>query len=268
MSSPRDSRRLGTLALVLVEDDDPALAAGLGGHHRRLRAGDELAGVGGMVGPDRDPDREGHRPGGIELGERDPLGDPLGERACDREVTRAHDDRELLAAGSADVVVLAYHRAELGGKLGQDLVSDRVPVDVVDPLEVVEVEHQERDGPVLGRGADDLVAEPLVEGPVVPEPGQRIGLGLELEARPRVRVVERERRSVAEPDGEHELLLGELPQPCAVDVERSLDPATGDQRHRDQRLGIGRRALDERDARVEVGAVREHRLAGGRRPSP
>ena len=136
-----------------------------------------------------------------------------------------------------------------------------MPVDVVDPLEVVEVEHQKRHRPVLGRGADDLVAEPLVEGAVVPEPREGIGLRLELEARPDVGVVERERRCVAEPDGEPELLLGELLQPDAVDVERPLDAAAGDERHRDQRLRVGGRALDEPHARVEVGAVREHGLA-------
>ncbi len=84
-----------------------------------------------------------------------------------------------------------------------------MPVDVVDPLEVVEIEHQQRHGRrLLGGDAHDLVAEPLVEGAVVPEPGERVGLGLELEARARVRVVERERGSVPEPNGQAELLLG------------------------------------------------------------
>ena len=101
-----------------------------------------------------------------------------------------------------------------------------------------------------------------MEGPVVPEPGERIGLRLELEARPHVGVVERERGGVAETDGEPELLLGELLQPDAVDVERPLDAAASDERHRDQRLRIGGSALDEAHAGVEVGAVREHGLDG------
>ena len=99
-----------------------------------------------------------------------------------------------------------------------------------------------------------------MEGAVVPEPGERIGLRLELETRPHVGVVERERGGVAETDGEPELLLGELLQPDAIDVERALDAAARDERHRDERLRIGWRAFDEPHARVEVGAVREHGL--------
>ena len=34
-----------------------------------------------------------------------------------------------------------------------------------------------------------------------------------------------------------------------------------DQRHGDQRLRVGRRALDEADARIEIGAICEHGLA-------
>ena len=53
----------------------------------------------------------------------------------------------------------------------------------------------------------------------------------------------------------------------AVDVQRSLDRSARDERDGDQRLGIGRRALDEPDARVEVGPVRKHGLAVRDRPA-
>ncbi len=43
--------------------------------------------------------------------------------------------------------------------------------------------------------------------------------------------------------------------------ERALDRSARDERDGDQRLGIGRRAFDEPDARVEVGPVRQHGLA-------
>ena len=64
-----------------------------------------------------------------------------------------------------------------------------------------------------------------MERAVVPEPRERIGLRLELEACTDVRIVEGERGCVAEPDGELELFLGELLQSDAVDVERALDAA-------------------------------------------
>ena len=85
--APR-GQRVRPLALVLVEDDDPALAARLGGHHRELGAGDELAWVGSVLGPERDPDRERHRADGVERRERDPLRDPLGECLRDRRRRR------------------------------------------------------------------------------------------------------------------------------------------------------------------------------------
>ncbi len=78
-SSPRVSSRDGALALVGVEDDGAALAAGLGGHHRDLGAGDELARVGCVLGAEGDPDRERDRPCLVEvrLGHlpRDPFGE-------------------------------------------------------------------------------------------------------------------------------------------------------------------------------------------------
>ena len=137
-------RRVRPLVLFLVEDDDAALAPRLGGHHRNLGAGDELSGIRGMIGPERNPDRDGQRPDRVELRDRDPLGDTLRKGLSHREVAGRDDDRELLTPDPADVVVLAHRGAELIGEGREHVVSDRVAVDVVDTLEVVEVEHQIR----------------------------------------------------------------------------------------------------------------------------
>ena len=99
-----------------------------------------------------------------------------------------------------------------------------------------------------------------MEGAVIPEAREGVGLRLQLETRPDVGVVEREGGRVAEPDREPELFLRELLQADAVDVEGTLDPPACDQRDGDQRLRIGRRALDEPHPRVEVGAVCQHGL--------
>ena len=74
------------------------------------------------------------------------------------------------------------------GDLGEDVVAGRVAVHVVDALEVVEVEHDERDGRLVGRGDEELLPEPLVERAVVPEPGEWVGLRLVLERGANVRV--------------------------------------------------------------------------------
>ena len=80
-------------------------------------------------------------------------------------------------------------------------------VDVVDALEVVDVEHEHGDRVVRAAGAVQLGAEALVEVAVVVKAGQRVRLRLELEAGADLRVVERERGSVAEALGQLEFLL-------------------------------------------------------------
>ena len=81
-----------------------------------------------------------------------------------------------------------------------------------------------------------------------------------------VRVVDRERRRVGEAHDERELVVEELLEPDAVDVERPLECAARDQRDDDERLGVRRGIGDEPDPRVELRAVGEHRHAMLRGP--
>ena len=195
-------------------------------------------------------------------------GEPVGEASGARGVGGRDDHRELLAADPADGVRAADGRAQMVGELGEDPVADAVPVDVVDALEVVDVEHHDADGLVGRRRARQLAAEALVEVAVVVEAGERVGLRLQLEPGADVRVVERERGGVAEAASELELLGSEARVlALAVDVERPLEAAAGDERDDDERLRLDRRARHEADARVEVRLVREHRLAVRARPA-
>ena len=91
----------------------------------------------------------------------------------------------------------------------EHLVALAVAADVVDALEVVDVEHQQRDRVVRAAGAVQLRAQALVEVAVVVEAGQRVGVREVLEACADLRVVERERGGVAEPARELELVLVE-----------------------------------------------------------
>ena len=152
--------------------------------------------------------------------------------------------------------------------LDEQLVADSVPVDVVDLLEVVQVEHHEGDGVVLRRGTPELLPQPVVERAVVVQAGEGVGRRLVLEPCANVRVVERERRGVAEARREEELLLRELDVLAdAVDVERALEAAPRDEGDGDQRLRLDRRPGHEANARVEVCLVREDRLAPLDRPA-
>ena len=138
-----------------------------------------------------------------------------------------------------------------------------MPVDVVDTLEVVDVEHEHGDRVVGAADAVQLGAEAVVEVAMVVETGQGVRLRLELEAGAHLRVVERERSGVAEALRQVELLLGEGSVVAeAIDVERALDRAARHEWDGDERLGlVGRRAGNDLHARVEVRVVDELGLA-------
>ena len=249
------------LARELVEQDDLALSARLRRHHRRLGAGDELARVRSVLRPMRDPDRDRDRTCEIELDLVQAPGEPGRERHRLLLLAARGDHGELLAADPADDVGRAHRGAQVVGELRQHEVADPVAVDVVHLLEVVDVEHHDGHRRVLDRCLRELAPEPLVEGAVVEEPGERVRLSLVLEALANVRVVERERRRVAEALGELELLLAErgvVADP--VDVERPLEQAARDHRDHDQRLRLDGCPRDEPHERMEVRLVREHRL--------
>ena len=190
------------------------------------------------------------------------LPDPLGQRGGAAQVAGGDDHGELLAAHPADDVGRANRGAKHVRDLVEQLVADSVAVDVVHLLEVVEIEHHHGDGVVLRGRRQESLPQPVVEGTVVVEAGECVGLGLVLQARPDVRVVDRERGGVAESLGEEELLVGELRVLAdAVDVERALELSASDERHCDERLGLDRRAGNEAHARVEMRLVGEDGLA-------
>ena len=169
------------LGRAVLEDHDLAPAACLRRHHRHLGARHELARVRRVLGARRDPDREADGADGAERHARDVLLHALGEPVGLGEAARRRDDRELLTADPADGVPGAHAANEDLGDLREHLVAGRVAVDVVDALEVVEIEHHEGDRRVVGGGLDELEPEAFVERAVVPEAGERVGLGLTLE---------------------------------------------------------------------------------------
>ena len=241
----------------VVEENALVLSARLRGHHRRLRAGDELARVHGVLGALGDADRECEPAGLLELLREQSLGHARREAHGIACVAGGHDDAELLAAQPADDVGAADGLAEDVGERDEHLVAGAVAVDVVDALEVVDVEHEH--GNRVMRAADpvQLGPEAVVEVAVVVEAGERVRLRLEFEPRPDLGVVEGEGSRVAEALRELELLLGEdriVAQ--AIDVERALDRAARDERDGDEGLGlVGRSPGDDLHARVEMGVV-------------
>ncbi len=155
---------------------EAVLAGLLGGIHRDVGVPEEL--VGGASGrrparsrcsrdrrlAARKLERPAHR-----LEER--LGDDLGAAMVDR----LEQDGELVAAEARRGVAGAHASGDAAPDLGQHLVADRVAERVVDRLEVVEVEEQDRGG---ARAVGQRRLDALREERAVREAGERVVEGL------------------------------------------------------------------------------------------
>ena len=94
-----------------------------------------------------------------------------------RERRLREDDRELVAADAAGDVRRADDVADPLRRLGEDAVAGEVADAVVDRLEVVEVEDDQREVPVVAVRAGDLARKGLVEVAAVVQAGQRVEVG-------------------------------------------------------------------------------------------
>ena len=94
-----------------------------------------------------------------------------GDREAFVLVPAREEQRELVASQAEGLATLT----QAGRHLRQDLVTGRMPVPVVDLLEVVDVEQDEGQREALLLSLVQVVLEPLVEVPVVAEPCERVG---------------------------------------------------------------------------------------------
>ncbi len=84
---------------------------------------------------------------------------------------------ELVAAEAADLAMIAHHRLQPVGDLAQQRVADRVAERVVDVLEAVEIDQEQRAALLaVGRVAQRLV-ERLAHHRAVGQAGQRVEAG-------------------------------------------------------------------------------------------
>ena len=182
------------------------------------------------------------------------------------------DDGELVAAVAEDAILAAGRAVDGGGHVVEQRVAGRMAVPVVVGLEGVEVHHQHRQAPGLGgrarRRSLDLPAELQLEGTVVAEPGERIGLGSLAHGVMRIRVAQRDRCLRGEQLDELEVALAEedLRAADARDVERAEHLAVRDERHDHDGLRVRRRPRDLQRTRVVQGVVGQDRLGMLDRP--
>ena len=153
---------------------------------------DQLVARDARTGEGREARAHGHR---AELPQLE-IGDALDARAGRRErlsrVGVRKQEREFVAAEPEALAALTKPR----GDLRQDAVAGRMAVQVVHPLEVVDVEEGERNRRPLLLRVVELSPESLLEVAVVAEPRERIGQGQpdRLELPVRRPLVERDRQ--------------------------------------------------------------------------
>src|SRR5262245_7326487 len=103
----------------------------------------------------------------------------LPERVLSRASRERHE--ELLPPITADTVVIAKLRPQASGDLPEHNVPHKMPVGVVDELEVVNVGQDHPDRRVLAVGARRFLHQELVNRPPVPEVGELVVRGLLLQ---------------------------------------------------------------------------------------
>ena len=207
-------------------------------------------------------------PGEVELGE--PLDDALGDARRVDAVAGAHDHAELLAAEPADDVVRADARRAARRRAARSSSSPTPwPCTSFTRLKSSMSSISTATGRCVRLASCSASSSRSWKLRWLKRPVSESVLRLVLEARADLRVVERERGGVARsasrartPSLGEDAVLAD-----AVDVEHALDLRARDQRDRDERLRVVRRARDEAHARVEVRLVHEDRLAAARRPA-
>ncbi len=166
------------LQVGLVEAE--ALLRFLGVVHRHVGRLQQRHGVLAVLGIDRNADAGAQQHLAAEEHERalQVVVDLLGDAA--HHLVGAHaiqHDAELVAAEARHQVALAHAAGEALGDVLQQQVAGLVAQRVVDQLEVVEVEEQQRELLVLARGVGEQRLHVLVELGAVRPAGERVDVG-------------------------------------------------------------------------------------------
>jgi len=137
---------------------------GLGKIHRLVRTGEnEFCRVVRAIptpDPDADRDGEGGGPGGVEDGAPHPFSDDL----CAARIGARQERHELVAAEPPHKVVWPQALSQQFAGRSQHGVALAVPVEVVDILEVVDVNRQQRIWRAVAKGALVLFLEAKLAG--------------------------------------------------------------------------------------------------------
>lgn len=231
-------RRFPDRRIVQREEHDAVASGRFGGEERLVGDPQDVvqAGLPGQTqAGDADADRAGHRSrAGIDAEAGHPAAKPFGEDGGAVGIRLGQQDGELLPAVSTEEVVPSQAGQGHGGKGSQDGVADQVAVGIVDPLEIVEVRHQQGEGSPGAAVARDLLLGEIEEGAAVEDLRQGI------EGRqPFVLAVG--------PLPRHE----QKPQAAQVDDDEADEEAEGPKRHGSLKGKLFRRAEEDLHAAIK-----------------
>ena len=175
----------GDVLAAVVGGDVVAVAAGLlGGVHREVGADHQVLAARLLVAEADDADRGRHRDA-LALERQAALADrlehALGDALRGVAVGVAQQHGELVAAEAGHDVRLADAVVQRAADRADDLVAGLVAAGVVDVLEAVEVEQEERALAAVAGGVGDELGQLLVEAAAVEQLGQRVVVGEVLE---------------------------------------------------------------------------------------
>src|SRR5579862_739271 len=105
------------------------------------------------------------------------IADSLCDRMSGRDVSATEDDHELFASPAPDHVGLPQLRLDRHDDGAETGVTRRMPVRIVDLLEVVQIDKQQGDRQAARSSAHASCIQPLYERAPVQHAGQWIGLG-------------------------------------------------------------------------------------------
>ena len=191
-----------------------------------------------------DADRGRHRDA-LALERQAPLADrlehALGDALRGVAVGVAQQDGELVAAEAGDHVGLADAVVQRAADRADDLVAGLVAAGVVDVLEAVEVEQEDRALAAVARGVGDVLGELLVEAATVEELRQRVVVGEVLQLVLEALAL----RDVADDAGHDDAVVGVQHREHDVDRELgavlALAPQLEAHAEGDLRVALGRR---------------------------
>ena len=257
-SLPRFSRADRGLLHLLVEDLEPVASELLGPVHRRVGVAQQHVRRRTVADGEAEAGREEHLAAVVEderLGQH--LVEPVGDR--EHRALAGHvlgEDHELVATEAGDGVVGPHDGAQPLGEADEQLVAGPVAEAVVDDLEPVEVEEEDRDLLLQLPGPHQRVLEPVEHQGAVGQSGQVVVHGLVGQAALGFVALERDLEQLARRADRVLLVRVGLARLGVVHRDRAeLPAAVGHVEHR-QRPG------GPEPGRLEGGAHRRHQGIG------